>query len=149
MALCGQGRRLPHDRQLRVEWLKVRACQMRWAEEVKLLPEEMRRVLATYRYEHQVWMSRSAAPPSTDPALKEGMVSYAVRQARIRSAMAQVFRRICLPVAESSSPSAVQDWDCEGWCVGSEGQEIAAEQEGLELMDYLMISQLDGEDLGT
>ncbi|KAI0653954.1 hypothetical protein C8Q70DRAFT_1048186 [Cubamyces menziesii] len=134
---------------LRVEWLKVRARQMRWAEEVKLLPEEMRRVLATYRYEHQVWMSRSAAPPSTDPALKEGMVSYAVRQARIRSAMAQVFRRICLPVAESSSPSAVQDWDCEGWCVGSEGQEIAAEQEGLELMDYLMISQLDGEDLGT
>ncbi|KAH9890400.1 hypothetical protein C8Q73DRAFT_652264 [Cubamyces lactineus] len=100
---------------LRVEWLKVRARQMRWAEEVQLLPEEMRRVLATYRYEHGVWMARSAASPSEDPFVKEGMASYAIKQASIRSAMAKVFKQLCLPVAASSSPNAAKDWDCDEW----------------------------------
>ena len=131
---------------LRVEWLKVRARQMRWGEEVRLLGEEMRRVLVTYRHEHQLWMVRSATPLSADPILKEGLISYAIKQAGIRSAMAQVFRRLCMPVASTASPSTVKDWDGAEWGDGV-AVEVAAEEEEGELIDYVMVSQLDGEDL--
>ncbi|KAH9894052.1 hypothetical protein C8Q73DRAFT_665658 [Cubamyces lactineus] len=132
---------------LRVEWLKARARQMRWGEELRLLPEEMRRVLVTYRYEHQQWVARSTSPPSTDPAVREGMVAYAIKQAGIRRAMVQVFKSICLPVASSASPTAIKDWDGDRWNEEGIAVEVAAEEEGGEFMDYLMISQLDGEDL--
>lgn len=72
---------------LRVEWLKMRARAMRWGEETKLLPEEMRRTLATYLLEEQVWMARATARTVDDPKLREGLVAYACDQAHVRRSM--------------------------------------------------------------
>ncbi|KAH9894812.1 hypothetical protein C8Q73DRAFT_665182 [Cubamyces lactineus] len=130
---------------LRVEWLKARARKMCWQEEVSLLPEEMHRVLATYSYEQRRWTARIAARPSASSALCEGLVSYAVKQAAIRSAMSNVFRRICLPVASGSSPTVCRDWileDC-----GEDSAEVAAEEEGDDLKHFLILYHLDGEDV--
>ncbi|KAI9068672.1 hypothetical protein FKP32DRAFT_1672009 [Trametes sanguinea] len=129
---------------LRVEWLKTRARKMRWAEEAMLLPEEMRRVLATYRYEHQLWLTRASARPVSDPALREGLVSYAIRQARVRTAMAAVFRRVCLPVALAAS-SKCADW--EHWEKDQDVPPLTIEQEEQEFTDYMTLYHLDGEDL--
>ena len=105
----------------------------------------MRRVLATYSYEQRRWTARIAARPSASSALREGLVSYAVKQAAIRSAMSNVFRRICLPVASGSSPTVCRDWileDC-----GEDSAEVAAEEEGDDLKDFLILYHLDGEDV--
>ncbi|KAI9056786.1 hypothetical protein FKP32DRAFT_1615644 [Trametes sanguinea] len=58
---------------IRVEWLKARARSMRWEEECKLLPEEMRRVLATLKYEEAQWLRRRTARPDEDGRLREGL----------------------------------------------------------------------------
>ncbi|KAI9058883.1 hypothetical protein FKP32DRAFT_1606369 [Trametes sanguinea] len=129
---------------LQVEWLKARARKMRWAEEAKLLPEEMRRVLATYRYEHQLWLTCASARPVVDPTLREGLISYAVKQARIRTAMAAVFRRVCLPVAQAAS-SKCADW--EHWEKDEDIPDLAVEQEEQEFTNYMTLYHLDGEDL--
>lgn len=50
---------------LRVEWFKMRARAMRWGEELKLLPEEMRRCLATLVFEEEVWLTRTTTRPDT------------------------------------------------------------------------------------
>ncbi|KAG2137460.1 hypothetical protein DEU56DRAFT_945875 [Suillus clintonianus] len=58
---------------MRVEWCKARARANRWAEEVELVQEEMRRVLAFFEW--------NAAMEH------EGAVAYALRQAKIRRSM--------------------------------------------------------------
>ncbi|KAG2117623.1 hypothetical protein DEU56DRAFT_874102 [Suillus clintonianus] len=63
---------------MRVEWCKARARANRWAEEVELVQEEMRRVLALKRATSRIY----------DGAMEhEGAVAYALRQAKIRRSM--------------------------------------------------------------
>ncbi|KAJ8456927.1 hypothetical protein ONZ51_g11830 [Trametes cubensis] len=136
----------PAEGHRRISWIWHAADQDGSAEEVSLLPEEMRRVLATYSYEQRRWTARIAARPSASSALREGLVSYAVKQAAIRSAMSNVFRRICLPVASGSSPTVCRDWileDC-----GEDSAEVAAEEEGDDLKDFLILYHLDGQGKG-
>ncbi|KAI9067504.1 hypothetical protein FKP32DRAFT_1563686 [Trametes sanguinea] len=132
---------------LRVEWLKARARKMRWGEEVQLLPEEMRRVLATFKYEYGLWQSRASMAPSADPILLEGLVSYAMKQAQIRSNMAGVFRRICLPLATAASSDSLTAWEV--WEETNTAREIAAEEEDEDFRDYITMYHLEQEDLET
>lgn len=88
---------------LRIEWCRSRARAMRFSEEVELLNEEMRRVLAFLEWEacrweeratERVWMQVPATtvdtttsatmPVSPEGALNEGLRAYAQRQAAIR-----------------------------------------------------------------
>lgn len=65
---------------LRAEWVKSLARSKRWTEEVMLLKEEMRRVLAFLEWRANWWLSRPAKR-SAEPSLQEGIQAYANRQA--------------------------------------------------------------------
>lgn len=79
----------------RVEWLKTRARPLRWGEEKRLCPEEMRRCLATLVYEERAWMARLTARTVQDPILQEGLIAYATDQQYIRVRMRDNFRTTC------------------------------------------------------
>ncbi len=124
---------------LRVEWLKSRARVMRWAEECKLIPEEMRRVLASHAYEENAWFSRATMRSLVDDRLREGLVAYAIDQAYIRRALRRKFRAVCVEVVQAS----------EGTLLGSEWQEVEGPEVDLESssLDDEAAYELDGEDL--
>ncbi|KAL1751670.1 hypothetical protein FB107DRAFT_221498 [Schizophyllum commune] len=68
---------------LRVEWAKARARRERWAEEVQILEEEMRRVLRHLQWTASSWEARADRLPSRDAALQAGLRAYALRQAAL------------------------------------------------------------------
>jgi hypothetical protein len=80
---------------LRIEWCKSRARALRWSEEVKLLQEEMRRVLAFLEWRAGWWAARGlsmAAACSMKPTpYIEGLLAYSARQANIQRALANRF----------------------------------------------------------
>lgn len=133
---------------LRVEWLKSRARKMRWEEEVRLLPEEMCRVLATHRYESNRWQARASAAQecSQDPYVQEGLRAYALKQARIRQSMVRVFLKACQPTAKRASAGTGGEW--EGWVDGAYDADAPMEEEEDAFKDYVAMYQLDGEDIG-
>jgi hypothetical protein len=101
---------LIYTQALRIEWCRSRARAMRFSEEVELLNEEMRRVLAFLEWEACCWDARAtervrtpapaagivdpmiepAMPVISESALDEGLHAYALRQAAIRR---QLFSR--------------------------------------------------------
>ncbi|TFK81406.1 hypothetical protein K466DRAFT_502162 [Polyporus arcularius HHB13444] len=98
---------------LKVEWFKSRARTMRWKEEIVLLLEEMRRVLATHSYDEERWRAHAKTCAHQDPAIYEGMVAYALKQARIRRRMRAVFRLVCIDEARSAKGAKWEE--CEEW----------------------------------
>ncbi|KAH7918603.1 hypothetical protein BV22DRAFT_1024324 [Leucogyrophana mollusca] len=76
---------------LRLEWCKARARAMRWSEEVELLEEEMRRVLQYLRWHATWWDNQSDRRTQPDPAEREGLRAFAVRQADHRRTLAAQF----------------------------------------------------------
>ncbi|KIM73883.1 hypothetical protein PILCRDRAFT_80616, partial [Piloderma croceum F 1598] len=61
----------------------------RWSEEVALLKEEMRRVLAYFEYKSAWWMERETAEGhQVSLELAEGLQSYARSQAHLQQDMA-------------------------------------------------------------
>ncbi|KAF7971367.1 hypothetical protein HWV62_21322 [Athelia sp. TMB] len=69
---------------LRIEWCKARARGMRWTEEILLLVEEMRRVLAYHEWHADWWDVLAFAKTGLSLAAEEGYTAYAFRQASIR-----------------------------------------------------------------
>ncbi|KAJ7620525.1 hypothetical protein DFH06DRAFT_1341651 [Mycena polygramma] len=65
---------------IRVEWLKARARADRWREELILVEEEMRRVIAFCHYRARWWAARLDSRPDADPELAEGLRAYALEQ---------------------------------------------------------------------
>jgi hypothetical protein len=79
---------------------------MRYEEEVELLLEEMRRVLAFLKWDRERWQQRSLCivnntiHPSTPSAslvqkaaLEEGLRAYALRQAAVRQRLLEMFTK--------------------------------------------------------
>ncbi|KAJ7795160.1 hypothetical protein B0H14DRAFT_2391995 [Mycena olivaceomarginata] len=68
---------------LRIEWAKTRAKAMRYAEEIDLLEEEMRRVLQFLQWRADWWTSLVGlrAGKQEELALREGHAAYAGKQA--------------------------------------------------------------------
>ncbi|KAJ7734395.1 hypothetical protein B0H14DRAFT_2408793 [Mycena olivaceomarginata] len=69
---------------LRIEWAKTRARAWRWTEEVDLVEEEMRRVLAFLNWKANHWTSLMDERDEPDEILREGLTAYAKRQARVQ-----------------------------------------------------------------
>ena len=65
---------------LRVEWSKARARAARWDEEVRLLAEEMRRILCYLQWKSEWWQQQGAARAVASPELGEGLLAYAAKQ---------------------------------------------------------------------
>ncbi|KAF7441031.1 hypothetical protein PC9H_001380 [Pleurotus ostreatus] len=83
---------------LRVEWAKSYARAARWAEEVSLVIEEMRRVVVYLDWKAQWWRSRCQQRPDVARALQEGMNAYASRQSKMLCTMRAQFAAAWLPV---------------------------------------------------
>jgi hypothetical protein len=64
---------------------------MRWEEEVALLDEEKRRVLAFFRWQADWWTEQARLRPFADRSLEEGLLAYSHRQADIRLQLASHF----------------------------------------------------------
>ncbi|KAG1746445.1 hypothetical protein EDB19DRAFT_1894208 [Suillus lakei] len=79
---------------LRVEWCRARARAHRWEEEIQLLREEMRRVLAFLQWQAVWWDAQSSWRTFGSPEAAEGGAAYACRQASLRRSMASHFKSI-------------------------------------------------------
>jgi hypothetical protein len=76
---------------LRIEWCRSRARWMRWHEEVQLLYEEMRRVLAFLKWYASWWVELCEKSNHIDSIHTEGLYAYGHRQALIRHAIQDTF----------------------------------------------------------
>ena len=82
------------DELLRVEWAKSRARANRGDEEVKLLKEEMRRVLAFLAWKSAWWRERAAQREGLGGDLAESLQAFASEQANLQEDLANKFRRL-------------------------------------------------------
>lgn len=78
---------------LRVEWCKARARSMRWAEEVELLQEEMRRVSSFLRWHASWWNQKISECTLGTAADNEGLGAYTYHQAQLRNDLADCFKK--------------------------------------------------------
>ena len=78
---------------MRVEWGKTWARAQRWREEVKLLQEEMRRILEYFSWKAAWWRSKAVGMMDTDPATLSGMMAYAEKQAMIMERLREDFSK--------------------------------------------------------
>ncbi|KAJ7578419.1 hypothetical protein C8J56DRAFT_797312 [Mycena floridula] len=70
-----------HD-SVHVKWSKARARSRRWREEVRLLKEEMRRVLQSQDFRGDLWLKRAESlRVHEDAAMQSGLAAYAYSQA--------------------------------------------------------------------
>ncbi|RDX39929.1 hypothetical protein OH76DRAFT_1366991 [Lentinus brumalis] len=95
---------------VRVEWVTFRARVQRWVEEERLLPEEMRRVLAWLIYEENRWLSRIGQRDDVDAALQEGLTAYALKQSNIRRNMRGTCRQIWYKLMKESGLEMGEEW---------------------------------------
>ncbi|KAF9542834.1 hypothetical protein CPC08DRAFT_738695 [Agrocybe pediades] len=81
---------------MRVEWAKSRARAARATEEVMLLKEEMRRVLAYMHWKEKWWIGKmsSRAGPGVSKDLEEGLRVCASSQVEIRRSLRQQFQKL-------------------------------------------------------
>ncbi|THU82098.1 hypothetical protein K435DRAFT_872679, partial [Dendrothele bispora CBS 962.96] len=78
---------------LRIEWCKAYARVKRWREEILLLQEEMRRCLATLRWQIALWEGR-ANVDTFDGERLEGARAYAYEQVATRRQIVERFERL-------------------------------------------------------
>ena len=96
---------------MQVEWVKARARMMRWKEEVLIVQEEMRRVLAYQEWKAAWWKDRNFL--HSDPAFASGISGYAHKQAAICIQMAEQCAVYWLPHLKEKGvvPSWASDYE--------------------------------------
>ncbi|KAJ6506403.1 hypothetical protein C8R47DRAFT_1241797 [Mycena vitilis] len=95
---------------LRVEWAKTRARANRYAEEVELLEEEMRRVVEFLKWRAGWWESLLGlrAAQQADAALREGHAAYVRKQAGYMRGLAVRFEKLWADVPQYLAMSREQ-----------------------------------------
>jgi len=87
---------------MRVEWATSFVRRERWAEEVQLLQEEMRRVVAFLEWKSTDWRSkREARSASVAPDIQSGLDAYARKQAAVYHDLAVSFSILWRPTLVS------------------------------------------------
>ena len=74
---------------MRIEWVKGRARMMRWKEELLIIQEEMRRVLAYHKWRAAWWRDRGVLQSQGAASILSGLSGYANKQAAICTRMAE------------------------------------------------------------
>lgn len=91
---------------LRAEWATSRACARQAQEEVQLLREEMRRVLAFLEWSSREWVERGVGRTGVDTALLEGLRSYAKKQSLLQVNLQVTFKIIWKTLLEHVGTAA-------------------------------------------
>ncbi|EIN12129.1 hypothetical protein PUNSTDRAFT_61430, partial [Punctularia strigosozonata HHB-11173 SS5] len=86
------------NEQIRTEWAKTDARAARWAEEVVLLQEEMRRTLHWFEWQASWWKMQPARRGDAPPHLRAGLHAYAHKQAAILRKQARNFAGQWIPI---------------------------------------------------
>lgn len=68
---------------MRIEWLRTRARARRWAEEVALLTEEMRRTLRYTEWKAAWWREQKSLREEIRQDYRSGLDAYAEKQAKV------------------------------------------------------------------
>ncbi|CAK5283699.1 unnamed protein product [Mycena citricolor] len=104
-----------HD-SIRVEWTRAKARKERWEEEVKLIREEMRRVLRSLAWEVSTWQQRAVMERSDlDPVTAMGASAYAAKQASLYARLSVHFKnRFSMSLGEAARYAESTDVDYEG-----------------------------------
>jgi hypothetical protein len=98
---------------MRVEWAKARARMMRWKEELLLIQEEMRRVVAYHKWKADWWRERSSTRDSVDQVILSGISGYAHKQAAMCTRMAEQCALSWLPHLKSQGGGILPSWGLE------------------------------------
>ncbi|EIM79073.1 uncharacterized protein STEHIDRAFT_69945, partial [Stereum hirsutum FP-91666 SS1] len=77
--------------EMRSTYARAKARWCRWEEEIQLLLEEMRRVVATFFWMERRWLARTTYRPEAREDIHSGLVSYALRQASVYRGLAYRF----------------------------------------------------------
>lgn len=97
------------DDSLQVEWSKSHARKQRWEEEVTIVLEEMRRVIAYHEWKAQWWRSQVARHPNTDAASLHGVAAYAEKQSHLSEQLARRCAECWLPALKEKGISP--EWE--------------------------------------
>ena len=98
------------NKSMRAEWAKTRACMSQWNEELLLVQEEMRRVLAYHKWKASWWHTRSALRTG-DASILSGISGYANKQAAISEHIGNQCASYWLPRLQSKGVTL----SCRGW----------------------------------
>lgn len=74
---------------MQIEWAKARASMMRWKEELLIVEEEMRRVIAYHGWKAAWWRDQCVLQSQGDPTVLSGLSGYANKQAEICTLVAE------------------------------------------------------------
>ncbi|KAJ7093352.1 hypothetical protein B0H15DRAFT_947488 [Mycena belliarum] len=88
------------DEAVRIEWAKARARACRWREEVDLLEEEMRRILAFLSWRAGWWRSQVGRKGLLEGPQLQGETAYALRQAALQVELRARFLREWIDIPE-------------------------------------------------
>ena len=88
---------------MQVEWAKTKARADRWDEEFILTVEEMRRVLAFFKWKAHLWTIRANQRSDVSVALRSGLCAYAYKQAACYNSLAQSFACKWYPLMVNNS----------------------------------------------
>jgi hypothetical protein len=97
------------DDSLQVEWSKCHARMQRWEEEVVIIQEEMRRVIAYHEWKAQWWRSQAARHSDTDNVRLHGVTAYAKKQAHLSKQLAWQCAEYWLPALKERGVSP--EWE--------------------------------------
>ncbi|KAI0083406.1 hypothetical protein BDY19DRAFT_998587 [Irpex rosettiformis] len=107
------------NRSIQIEWTKTRARAQRWAEEVQLIQEEMRRTIVFFEWKAQWWREQANHRSLfISAAVRSGLIAYAEKQAVMYENLALRFlgmwkpffdsRKIVLQWTEGRIPASAQ-----------------------------------------
>ena len=83
---------------MRSEWAQTRARMCRWKEELLIIQEEMRRVLAFFEWRSTWWLYQANLRSHVEPSIRSGIVAYAHKQSSLCLKMAARCAGSWLPV---------------------------------------------------
>jgi hypothetical protein len=86
---------------MRTEWAQTRARMCRWKEELSIIQEEMRRVLAYFEWKSSWWLEQANRRTNLDSSVKSGVVAYAHKQSTLSLRMAARCAAHWLPVIKN------------------------------------------------
>ncbi|PPR04511.1 hypothetical protein CVT24_013117 [Panaeolus cyanescens] len=130
------------DETMRVEWVKSRARATRAKEEVLLLKEEMRRVVAFLGWKSHWWLNRVGMRSGLDKSLAEGLRAIAVKQSQLQMSLRDSFQALWkVPLKDISPDQLIVPDDMEDG-VPKTDEDDDSEEEGEEVL----VDGSDGED---